>query len=143
VVLFDHCPSHLTIWVMNMLTAARVCVVTFVPDTTRIFQLLIVTLFWTFKRNGNYDLPFRPFVSTSRFICKFDMNFKMTLATVNVYVALLEIVVEFSMARTPSRGNNAQHSGNERPFCSLSNFCRPGGDIVHLYGWTNWKTQAN
>jgi hypothetical protein len=40
VLLIDHSPSYITSEVMEMLTEARVRVVTFAPLTTHIFQLL-------------------------------------------------------------------------------------------------------
>jgi hypothetical protein len=56
--LMDNYPSHLTCDVRDLLNTVRVRVVTFAPHTTRIFQLLDLTIFGMLKREGKYHLPF-------------------------------------------------------------------------------------
>jgi hypothetical protein len=76
VLLMDNYPNHITKEVIDMLTAARVRVVTFAPHTTHIFQLLELTLFGSFKRVAKYELPFTDVNSASRFIYRVYMDFK-------------------------------------------------------------------
>jgi hypothetical protein len=45
VMLMDHCPAHVTQDILRILLTARVCVGTFPSQTTKIFQVLDLTLF--------------------------------------------------------------------------------------------------
>jgi hypothetical protein len=84
VVLMDNCPSHVTDDIIGFLTEARVRVITFVPDTTQIFQVLDVALFDVLKRRLGYKLPFEDEKETVRFIMKVYHEFKQTMVESNI-----------------------------------------------------------
>jgi hypothetical protein len=75
----DNYPGHLTSEMMDMPTTA-----TFALHTAHIFQLLDLTLFGTFKRVGEYHLPFDDLTSTSSFIDRLYMDFKRTSIPANI-----------------------------------------------------------
>jgi hypothetical protein len=53
----DDCAAHVGDDVIRILTEARVCVITFVPSTIQIFQVLDLTLFGVLNRLPRYELP--------------------------------------------------------------------------------------
>jgi hypothetical protein len=52
VLFMDNCSPHLTPVVIDLLSNARVRIVTFAPHTTQIFQVLDLVLFGVLKRRG-------------------------------------------------------------------------------------------
>jgi hypothetical protein len=77
--LMDSCSNHLATQVTDMLTTARVQIITFAPHTTHIFQLLDMALFGTFEQVGKYHLPVNGLGMTSRFLYRLYMDFKRML----------------------------------------------------------------
>jgi hypothetical protein len=95
----DNCSSHLTGEVMDMLTTARVQIVTFTLQTKYVFQLLDLTLFGIFKRVGKYYLPFDDL--TLPFIQRLYMNFEGTLTIANIWAVFGGIGIEFDITIVP------------------------------------------
>lgn len=95
VLLMDNCPAHVTHEVLDLLTAARVRVVTFAPHTTNIFQLLDTTLFGLFKRQREYLLPFDTENRTAKFIFKTYKDFRSTMIDTNIWGAFRGIGLTF------------------------------------------------
>jgi hypothetical protein len=73
--------------VIDLLSEARVRIVTFTPHTTQIFQALDLTLFGVLKRRGQYQLPFGDDAGSSRFIKKLYRDFRSTMTDINIWGA--------------------------------------------------------
>jgi hypothetical protein len=56
--LMSHCSADVSDDVIRILTEARVCVITFAPHATQVFQPLDLTLFGVLKQGPRYELPF-------------------------------------------------------------------------------------
>jgi hypothetical protein len=97
VLLMDNCSPHLTPAVMELLSSARVRVVTFAPHTTQIFQVLDLTLFCVLKRRGQYQLPLGDDAGSARFIRKMYHDFRMTMIEPNIWGAFRGIGVKYSV----------------------------------------------
>ena len=95
VLLMDNCPAHVTQEVLDLLTEARVRVVTFAPHTTNIFQALDLTLFGVLKRHGQYQLPFNNENRTADFIFKTYKDFRLTMIDTNIWGAFRGIGLSF------------------------------------------------
>jgi hypothetical protein len=80
VLLMDNYPSHLTRDVKDLLNTARVRVVTFAPHARKIFQLLDLTSFGMFKREGKYHLPFSDLGTTVNFVYNISLKMAKTLS---------------------------------------------------------------
>jgi hypothetical protein len=76
VLLMDNCSPHLTPVVIDLLSEARVRIVTFAPHTTQIFQTLDLSLFGVLKRRGQYQLPFGDDAGSARFSKKRYRDFR-------------------------------------------------------------------
>jgi hypothetical protein len=58
VLLMDHWSSHITGDMVALLMEERVCIITFAPNTTKIFQVFDVTLFDALTRHPKCELAF-------------------------------------------------------------------------------------
>jgi hypothetical protein len=83
----DNCSPHLTSVVIDLLSEARVRIVTFAPDTTQIFQALDLSLFGVLKRRGQYQLPFGDDAGSAPFIKKIYRDFRSSMTDVNIWGA--------------------------------------------------------
>jgi hypothetical protein len=101
--LMNNCPNCPTSEAIDMITTARVPIVTFGPQTRQIFQLLDLMRFGTFTQVGRYHLPFDDLTLTSRFIDRLDTGSKRTLTPVNIWVAFGGIGIEFERNSAPYR----------------------------------------
>jgi hypothetical protein len=72
-----------------------VCVITFAPYTTQIFQILDVTVFGVLKRRLGYKFPFEDEKETVKFIMKVYHDFKQTMVEPNIWGAFRAIGFEF------------------------------------------------
>jgi hypothetical protein len=99
--LMGNCPSHLAREVMDMLTTAKVRIVTFAMQTKYVFQLLDLTLLGTFKWVGKYQLPFDDLALC--FVHRLYMDFKRTLTLANIWAVFRGIGIEFDMTTVPYR----------------------------------------
>jgi hypothetical protein len=68
VLLMGNCLSQITGDVMDLHAAVSVRVVILAPHITQILQLLDLTLFTIFKREGKYRLPFDELTTTINFV---------------------------------------------------------------------------
>jgi hypothetical protein len=94
VVLMDNGPRHVTDDMIGLLTEARVCVLTFAPHTTQIFQVLDLTPFAVLKRRPRFQLPFEDEKETVKFIMKVDHDFKQTMVEPSIWGAFQAIGFE-------------------------------------------------
>jgi hypothetical protein len=78
VLLMDNRSAHVTDDVIRLLTEARVCVITFAPHTTQIFQVLDLTLFGVLKRRLRCELSFENENATVKFTMQVYHDFKQT-----------------------------------------------------------------
>jgi hypothetical protein len=85
VLLMDNCSPHLTPAVIDLLSEARVRIVTFALHTTQIFQALDLSLFRVLKRRGQYQLPFGDDAGSARFIKKVYRDFRSTMTDFNIW----------------------------------------------------------
>jgi hypothetical protein len=85
--LMDNCSPSVTPMVIDLLSNARVPIVTFAPHATQIFQVLDLdfTLFGILKRRGQYQLPFADDTGTARFIKKAYHDFRSTMTHINIW----------------------------------------------------------
>jgi hypothetical protein len=95
VLLMDNCPPHVMQRLLDLLSQARVRAITFAPRTTKIFQVLGVTLFGVFKRHGQYHLPFGTENRIADFIFKTDKDFRLTMIDTNICGAFREMGLLF------------------------------------------------
>jgi hypothetical protein len=89
--------------IIGLLTEARVCVITFAPHTTQIFQVLDVTFFGVLKPCLGYKLPFEDEKETVTFIMKVYHDFKQTMVESNIWRAFRAIGFEFDTEAEPYR----------------------------------------
>jgi phosphopantothenoylcysteine synthetase/decarboxylase len=92
VLLMDNCSSHVTGYAIALLTKARVRVITLAPHTTKIFQILDVTLL---KRHLRYELPFEDQKATVKSIMKVYHDFKPTILEPNIWRTFQALGFEF------------------------------------------------
>jgi hypothetical protein len=85
VFMMDNCSPHLPPVVIDLLSEARVRIITFAPHTAQIFQLLDVILFGVLERGGQYQLPFRDDAGSARFIKKVYRDFQSTVTYINIW----------------------------------------------------------
>jgi hypothetical protein len=97
VLLMDNWSPHIARAVIELLSTARVRVVTFAPHTTRIFEVLDLTLFRVLKRRGQYQLPLEGDAGSARFIRKVYHDFQMTMVEPNIWGAFRGIRVKYSV----------------------------------------------
>jgi hypothetical protein len=95
--LMDNCLAHMTDEVLGLLNEAQVRIVTFAPHTTRLFQILDLTLFGVFKRRGHDHLPFQNDQGTAVFIRKVYHDFRATMFDTNIRAAFVHIGLSFAM----------------------------------------------
>jgi hypothetical protein len=81
--------------VILILTEPRVCVITFAPHTTKLFQVLDLTLFDVLKRCPRYELPFDDDDATLKFIMKVYHDFTQTMTRPNVWGTFRALGCEF------------------------------------------------
>jgi hypothetical protein len=126
ILLMDNCPAHVTREVLDLLTEARVRVVTFAPHTTSSFHVLDLTLFGVFKRHGQYHLPFETENRTADFIVKTYKDFRLTMIDTNIWGAFRAIgVLSFWMNISPIHLNcasNLLRSPNVVGFKAIQHF---------------------
>jgi hypothetical protein len=103
VLLMDNCSSHITNDVLDLLTEARVRVITFAPHTTQIFQVLDTTLFGVLKRRQRSELPFGDEKATVKFVMKVYRDFKQTVVEPNIWGAFQALGFEFDTRSKPYR----------------------------------------
>jgi hypothetical protein len=84
----NDCSLHLTPVVIDLLSTARVRIVTFAPNTTQIFQVLDLSLFGVLKRPGQYQLPFGDDTESASFIKKVYHDFRSTMTDMNPWGAI-------------------------------------------------------
>jgi hypothetical protein len=101
--LMDNCPSHVTDYIIGLLTEARVRVITFAPHTAQIFQVLDVTLFGVLRRRPGSKLPLEDEKESVKFIMKVYHNFKQTMVEFNTWEAFQVIGFEFDTGAEPYR----------------------------------------
>jgi hypothetical protein len=87
---------------MDLLRSARVRIVTFAAHTTQIFQLLDLTLFEIFKREGKSRLPFGDLGTTVNFVYNVYAKMEKTLTSPNIWAAFQTIGVEWCLTREAS-----------------------------------------
>jgi hypothetical protein len=75
--------------VIDLLSQARVRIVTFAPHTTQIFQALDLnldlTLFGVLKRRGQHQLPLGDDAGSARFIKKISRDFRSTMTDIKIW----------------------------------------------------------
>jgi hypothetical protein len=78
--------------------------VTFAPHTTQIFQLLDLTFFTIFRREGKYHLPFGDLGTTVNFVYNVytKMAERLTPSPPNISAAFQAIGVEWNLTREGS-----------------------------------------
>jgi hypothetical protein len=103
VLLMENCSAHVTDDVIRLLTEARVCVITFAPHTTHIFQILDLTLFGVLKRRPRYELPFETDNSTVKLLMKVYNDFRQTMVPSNAWGAFHALGFEYDTRRESSR----------------------------------------
>jgi hypothetical protein len=144
VLLMDNCSPHLTPTVIELLTSARVRVVTFAPHTTHIFQVLDLALFGVLKRRGQYHLPLDDENKTADFIKRVYHNFRQTMIDANIWGAFREIGLSFATVEEVQRVAFDAMKFRESPgFKELSaiNFSPedlPVRQRSGRFGWINW-----
>jgi hypothetical protein len=74
--LMDNCAPHLTPVLIDLLSISRVPIAAFAPYTSKIFQLLCLTLFGALKRCGQYQLAFQDDAEIAHFIKKVYRDFQ-------------------------------------------------------------------
>jgi hypothetical protein len=97
VLLMDNCSPHLSPVVINLLSEARVRIVTFAPHTTQIFQALDLGLFGVLKRCGQYQLPFGVDAGSARFIKFIYRDFRSIMTDVNIWGAFRGIALIYNI----------------------------------------------
>jgi hypothetical protein len=102
VLLMDNCSSHIINDVLDLLTEARVRVITF-AHTTQIFQVLDTTLFGVLKRRQRYELPFGGEKASVKFLMKVYHDFKQTMVEPNIWGAFQALDFEFNTRSEPYR----------------------------------------
>jgi hypothetical protein len=100
VLLMENFPSHVTDDINGLLTETRVRVITFVPHTTQIFQVLDVTPFGVLKQRPRYHLPFEDEKETVKFMMKVCHDFKQTMVEPNIWRAFQALGFEFEFDPT-------------------------------------------
>jgi hypothetical protein len=85
---------HLTPVVIDLLSEARVRIVTFAPHITQIVQALDFTLFGGLKRRGQYQLPFGDDIGSAHFIKKVYRDFQSTMTDINIWDGLISSIVD-------------------------------------------------
>jgi hypothetical protein len=103
VLLMDNCLVHVSDHVIHIFTQAKVCVRTFAPHTTQVFQVLDFTLFRIRKQGPMYELPFDDDIATVKFIMKVYHNFTQALMPSNVYGTFHALVLEFEKRKESYR----------------------------------------
>jgi hypothetical protein len=90
---------HITPDVIELLSTARVGVVTFAPQshTTEIFQVLDLTLFGVLKRRSQYQLPLEDEAGSARLIRKMYHDFQMAITESKIWGAFRGIGVHYSV----------------------------------------------
>jgi hypothetical protein len=101
ILLMTHCSADVSDDVIRILTEARVSVITFVPHTTQVFQVLDLTLFGVLKRCPRYELPFDDDNATVKVITKIYHDFTQTMARPNVWGTFLPLGCEFDTRKEP------------------------------------------
>jgi hypothetical protein len=97
VVLMDNCSSHFTSAVIDLLSEARVRIVTFAPHTTKIFQVLDLLLSGVLKRCGHYQLPLQDDAGSAHFIRKVYRDSRFTMTDINIWKTFRGIRVIYSV----------------------------------------------
>jgi hypothetical protein len=101
VLLMDHCSSHITNDVIALLTDARVCLITFAPQTTQIFQLFDVTLFSALKQHPRYELPFWDEKAIITCLMEESHGFKQTIIDGSIWRAFQTLEFVFNTGTEP------------------------------------------
>jgi hypothetical protein len=109
VLLMDNCSHHITFGAIELLSTARVRVVTLAPQlhATHIFQVFDLTLFGVLKRRGQYQLPLEDDAGSARFIRKVYHDFRMAMTRVepNIWGAFRGIGVKYSIVYRVQRAS--------------------------------------
>jgi hypothetical protein len=95
VLLMAHYSADVSDDVIHILTEARVCVITFAPHTTQIFQVLDLTLFGVLKRCPRYELPFDENNATAKVITNVYHKITQTMVRPNVWGTFRALALEF------------------------------------------------
>jgi hypothetical protein len=96
-----HCSADVNNDVTWILTEPRVCVITFAPHTTQVFQVLDLTLFGVLKRCPRCELPFDENDATVKVIMKVYHDFTQTMVLPNVWGTFSALGIEFYMRGEP------------------------------------------
>jgi hypothetical protein len=101
--LMDNCSPHLAPTAVQLLTHARVRIITFAPHTTHIFQVLDLALFGALKRRSQYQLSFDDEKRRARFIERPYHDFRLTMIDMNIWRGFQEIELTFVMTDAVQR----------------------------------------
>jgi hypothetical protein len=101
VLLMDNCLHHICDEVVAVLTEARVRIITFAPDTTKIFQVLDLVLFGALKKRANDLRPFEEEQPTVAFMLRIYRDFKQTMIEVNIWKAFEAIELTYDIEQIP------------------------------------------
>jgi hypothetical protein len=103
VLLMDNCSSHASDHVISLLTAARVCIITFAPHAAQIFQILDLILFGVLKRRTGYAGPFGRDKATAKFIMRVYHDFGQTMIQSNIRGAFEALGFKYDTRTDPYR----------------------------------------
>jgi hypothetical protein len=99
--LIDNCPSQSRKQFSFSLRGTRVCVITWAPQTTQIFQQLDVSSFGVLKRWVQCKLPFGDDQGTADFMFKVCRTFKQTMIEADIWVAFQAVGFGFDTPAEP------------------------------------------
>jgi hypothetical protein len=99
VLLMDDCSAHVSDDAIGILTEARVSVVAFAPQTTQVFQVLILTVFGVLKRCPRYELLFDDDHATVIIIMKVYHDFTRIMVPCNIWRVFCALGLEFDTRR--------------------------------------------
>jgi hypothetical protein len=97
----DNCLPHIGEAVIALLTGAPVKVVTFAPDTTRIFHVLDVVLFGALKKHATSLTMLAEEQSAAAFLIKVYHDYKQTRVEVNIWRAFAAIGLIHDITQEP------------------------------------------
>jgi hypothetical protein len=93
--LMDYRSADVSDDVIRILTEVRVRVITFAPHTTKLFQVLDLTVFGVLKRCPRYELLFDDHNATVKVITKVYHDFTQTMTRSNIWRTFRALGFEF------------------------------------------------
>jgi hypothetical protein len=140
----DDWSAHASDDVIQILTEARVRVITFAPHTTQVFQVLDLTLFGVLRQCPRYELPFDENNATVKVITKVYHDFRQTMARPNVWGTFCALEFDFDTRREPYEllfdEVKLRESAGLEKLCSVTFFwtsCRPDDVLLDSVGSTS------